>query len=188
MEILFEFTKDGRARKTIKEKGEVVEIEDYTFFDKGTLLLKFDKSLKITNQTFSKENIFNVLSRTVEICKEKKFPLKILEVKSIEEFKIPYKCPFCNKETLKLKIYREIEEGKLKQIPIIPIVYCENCKRESIYLSNEFLKNLVVENRELFTKEEIEFFEKEEENFLKELRASVAAVFGKKKIGIVKFE
>jgi transcription elongation factor Elf1 len=189
MEMLFEFTKEGTCRKTIFENGEVKTIQDYNFFNEGALVVEFDKEIRITKQNFLvKENIYNVLSKTIEFCKKEGIELKIKEAKKIQELKLPYKCPFCGKEELRLKIYKEIEEGKLKSIPIIPIVYCKNCKRESIYMGKEFLRNLVYEKKELFTEEEIKFLNSDEEKFLKELRASIAAVFGKKKIGIVNFE
>jgi len=189
MEIIFEVSKYGTGRKKIFEKGELTTIVDYNFFDKGALIFEFDKKMRITKQNFIfKETIFNVLSNTIKFCKENKIPLRIKKVEKIEELKLPYKCPFCGKEELRLKVYKEIEEGKFKSLPVIPVVYCKNCKRESLYMSKEFLRNLVYEKKELFSKEEIALLESDEERFLKELRASIAAVFGQKKIGLVKFE
>jgi transcription elongation factor Elf1 len=189
MEILFELSKNGNGRKRIFENGKLQVIEDYNFFKEGVLVFEFDKKMRITKQSFLfKENVYSILSKTIKFCKENRVNLKIKEVERIEELKLPYKCPFCGKEELRLKIYKEIEEGKFKSIPVIPVVYCKNCKRESLYMSKEFLRNLVYEKRELFTEEEIASLELDEERFLKELRASIAAVFGKKKIGLVKFE
>jgi DNA-directed RNA polymerase subunit RPC12/RpoP len=175
MEILFEVSKYGTGRKKIFEKGELTTIVDYNFFDKGALIFEFDKKMRITRQNFIfKETIYNVLSNTIKFCKENKIPLRIKKVEKIEELKLPYRCPFCGKEELRLKVYKEID--------------CKNCKRESLYMSKEFLRNLVYEKKELFSKEEIALLESDEERFLKELRASIAAVFGQKKIGLVKFE
>jgi transcription elongation factor Elf1 len=189
MEILFELSKNGNGRKRVFENGEIEAIEDYNFFNEGALVFEFDKKMRITKQSFLfKENVYSILSKTIKFCKENGVELKIKEVERIEELKLPYKCPFCGKEELGLKIYKEIEEGKFKSLPIIPIVYCKNCKRESLYMSKEFLRNLVYEKKELFTEDEIKLLNADEERFLVELRASIAAVFGKKKIGIVKFE
>ena len=73
-----------------------------------------------------------------------------------EPIKLHKECPSCHKKTL---VRHASAEKKHSKIPIMPMYDCSSCGSKAYYLTDRYLKKLVVSNRELFDGIDMKEFE-----------------------------
>ncbi len=104
--------------------------------------------------------------------------------------KVPYNevmlnklCPHCGVGQL-----RRVREpaGDIKGVPVVPTYVCTSCGGKSYHLTDAHLRSMVNENRSLFTDEELNALNANEEEFLKELKEYIIRIFASKKIIAIK--
>ncbi|MEM0154237.1 MAG: hypothetical protein QW814_00160 [Methanothrix sp.] len=88
-------------------------------------------------------------------------------------------CPSCHRRTL---VRRSYIEKKPSKIPIMPMYECTNCGSKAYYLTDWYLKKLVVSNKELFEGVDIKEFETDEQKFINELKAYIIRIFASKHV------
>lgn len=100
-----------------------------------------------------------------------------------EEVKFGGKCPTCGRSELK----RYVELFRSNDIlPVLPLYVCRNCKAQSYYLTDDYLEYLVLNNRELFSEEELKELDRDKPAFIKELKGYIIRILASKKISSVK--
>lgn len=92
-------------------------------------------------------------------------------------------CPSCHRNTL---VRHASTEKKPSKIPIMPLYDCSSCGTKAYYLTDGYLRKLVVSNRELFDGMDMKEFETDEQKFINELKAYIIRVFASKHILNVK--
>jgi predicted RNA-binding Zn-ribbon protein involved in translation (DUF1610 family) len=107
------------------------------------------------------------------------------EAREVEftDVKLNKRCPNCGKDTLSR---RASTVRDFKDIPIMPIYDCTSCRWRSYYLTDTYLTYLVHNNKELFDHEESSELEKDERQFLGELKEYIIRIFASKRILCIK--
>jgi len=103
--------------------------------------------------------------------------IKGLKETEYEEVVPKMDCPHCGSRTLKR--YINIEDNS---VPIIPTYICTSCGGRSYHLTDQYLKDLVYENKEVFSDDEKKDLESNEQAFFKELKEYIIRIFASKKI------
>ncbi|MEM3227778.1 MAG: hypothetical protein QXR58_02185 [Candidatus Micrarchaeaceae archaeon] len=158
---------DGKRRNTIlieKVGGGVLE----TLFDEEGAVLK---------QVAFKGDAGNIELEVEDISKR----IGPLGTAEYNEVTLRKSCPNCGKAALRRSVSNE--NGG---VPIVPTYVCTSCKGRSYYLTDQYLRSLVLENKGLFSKNEIEELERNEEDFFKELKEYIIRIFASKKIMAIK--
>ena len=88
-------------------------------------------------------------------------------------------CPKCGGEPLA----RYIDTlPSPTEAPVMPFYMCSKCGTKSYYLTEEYLKSLVNENRELFAESELSELGRDEGAFIQELGAYIIRIFASQRI------
>ncbi len=144
------------------------QILETIFNENGAII----QTLFLKNNTIdSATNIFfNSLNEKIERSEE-----------TFEEIKLKKLCPKCTSDSLN----RFINQSK-KEIPIVPIYICNNCNEKSYYLTQEYLEYLVLNNKNLFEKTELDQLNTNKNEFLNELSEYINRILASKKISRIK--
>ncbi len=95
------------------------------------------------------------------------------------EVKIGKNCPGCGEDSL-VRIAESAEDST--KVPITPLYKCSKCGKRSYYLSGEYLDYLVVNNRALFSEQELKELDSDKEKFMTELKEYIIRIFASQKI------
>lgn len=189
MEAVVEVSKaENIIRESIYDSSKLLKIKDYFILNKGIFAIEYNSDLAVISQEIISATPAELMDQIILNLKKESNAIQIVNVTSIKKISLPYLCPFCGSPSLELKIYSDSKDKDLSSFPVIPIAVCKKCNRESIYLSDDLLKKLVSSNLNLFRAEELAEMSKDNDKFLKELRAYIVAVFGKRHIGSVSFD
>ncbi len=98
----------------------------------------------------------------------------------MHEVALSKNCPSCNETGLLLEVERK--EGKITNIPVMPVYKCNKCGKRSYYLTDEYLDHLVSGNIDLFKGPEQRQMQADKEAFRKELKEYIIRIFASKRI------
>jgi DNA-directed RNA polymerase subunit M/transcription elongation factor TFIIS len=92
-------------------------------------------------------------------------------------------CPNCGKKELR----RYVEEFRSSDmLPVLPLYTCKNCRAQSYYLTDEYLEYLVLNNKEMFTEQELKELSADKPAFVAELKGYIIRILSSKKITSIK--
>lgn len=100
-----------------------------------------------------------------------------------QEIKLNKKCPKCSNTGLS----RHADAFSTKQeIPIMPLYHCKSCGSQSYYLTDSYLEQLVLNNKDMFEGKELSELDANKQAFMDELKAYIIRIFASKKIMCIK--
>ena len=141
----------------------------------------FEHDGSIVNQKLlrmSKSNLENIVGSFIE-----EIGASEVVQEDYKEVKLERKCPKCGKGPLTRYMDTLLYP---REAPVMPFYVCDSCGARSYYLTDTYLKNLIITNREMFSPNEVSQMAKNERIFLDDLRAHIIRIFASKKIMYIK--
>jgi hypothetical protein len=171
-------SKDEKGRIKLEYlQGSEQRIRLWEPFNNGLLETTFDNSGSVLLQKMLKSQADVLKLRLDESLRE----AGVSQTKETQfsDVKINKPCPNCKQYNLS----RYIEAYATKnEVPIIPIYYCSNCKKQSYHITNSYLEYLVENNMSLFSDSEILELKGDRSAFVSELKGYIIRIFASKKI------
>ena len=72
--------------------------------------------------------------------------------------------------------------NSIADVPVMPLVICQSCGTKGYTLSDSYLREMVMANKELFSSKEQEELERDAAGFMAELREYIIRIFASKRI------
>lgn len=153
---------------------------------KFCIVEKVAKGVLLTEFNTDGEVLVQLLNNTVEPegVLKKHFDGEEIDVTESGDYvpvRLNAECGACKSA----EVVREIDTlqgSKLKEVPVIPLYVCTQCKKRYYTLSDEYLRFLVGSNLDLFEDDELKGREQDETAFIKTLQEYVIRIFAAKKI------
>ena len=101
--------------------------------------------------------------------------------------KVNGRCLGCNSRNIKRE-FDLINPGEIRNVPVMPIFICLDCKSKLISVTDEYVSALAKRNPHLFEKSEIEEKGNDWDGFIRELKQYIISVFAAKRIKRLAFE
>ncbi len=161
-EARFDYRHEGKTNTLLIEKA-----------GNGILESLFDEKGAALKQIMLKGGQSAVEEEVKELSKR----IGHLESTEYKEVTLQKDCPHCGSSPLS----RSIDFGK-GEVPVVPTYICAKCGGRSYYLTDQYLRSLVFENKHLFSEEEERELNANEEVFIKELKEYIIRIFASKKI------
>jgi hypothetical protein len=170
----------GKVKLEYNQQGEQ-RIRLWEMHEGATLETTFDSYGSILAQRVMKLDTDLIKNQITETLKEAQ--ISGTKEKPFSDVKFSKPCPKCGEYTLSR--YVEAFSSK-KEIPIMPLYYCSNCKSQSYHMTNNYLEFLVQNNTGLFSEEELLEMKKDKSAFMVELKGYIISIFASKKIMNIK--
>ncbi len=106
-----------------------------------------------------------------------------VEMQQYREVTLQKECPKCG--NMPLSRYIDTLQSTAKA-PVMPLYLCGRCNTKSYYLTDEYLGNLVRDNKALFNASELSELGRDEKTFMEELRAYIIRIFASQRIMNIK--
>jgi len=166
-----EYTKQGARVIKLWEPNQEMVLE--TTFDAASGSILIQRAMKTDT------------GLTDYLLKESLHEADVKEIKQVQfnDVSLNKPCPTCNE--FKLSRFVEAFHSK-KEVPVMPIYYCTNCKNKSYHLTDKYLEYLVESNMKLFSESELSEMEKDRNVFASELKSYIIRIFASKKIQCIK--
>lgn len=147
----------------------------------GLLETTFDSGGAIIRQQLVKAKGPETEGRISDFIKQSK--ITDLKERKYESIRLNKPCPRCGTDSLT----RYVEAfSTSKEIPVMPLYYCPNCKGKSFSLTDAYLEYLVHNNKELFGEKELAELDRNSASFIKELHEYIIRIFASKRIMQIK--
>ncbi len=178
MKVRLSRSKGGKV-KVVHEENGTFSVVLFEPIGKDTLESRFEQDGSLTNQ--------RLLKGTNPVGSADKFIDGLgTSERIVEEYvqiKLDKSCPHCASKPL----VRYMDTMTYpSEAPVMPLYFCESCKRRSYYLTDAYLRNLVTTNKQLFEPAELAQMDKNEKAFMDELRAYIIRIFASKSIPYIK--
>lgn len=90
-----------------------------------------------------------------------------------------------------LGLYRELDlvsPDRIREVPVMPIFICKKCSQKHYSLTDEYLKYLVLSNKQLFESAELKEIDTDLESSINTLKEYIIRIFASKRISKVRME
>jgi len=177
MGFVFYISSDGRIKTQEYLKGGAIAFCIAEKTRDGSLITEFDQKGEILNQIYKKggdahADLKNYLGISDSQTKD---------AGAYSGLVISAQC----KECRHVGLQRELDlhaPGEIKDVPIVPIFLCQQCKKRHYSLTDQYLRVLVDGNGELFEESEKVELGKGGDGSLGELQEYIIRIFASKRI------
>ena len=166
------YQKDGKTRFSLAEKTS-----------KGTLITEFDEHSEVVNQVYKEGHDHE--GALLEYLKAD--GKKIVLSGDYRGIVINAKCSGCGSVGLARSLDLA-SPSDIKEVPVVPLFVCRECKRVHYSLTDDYLAALVDGKKELFEKDELEQINCNKSGSVKLLQEYIIRIFASKKISRIKIE
>ncbi|HUC38660.1 MAG TPA: hypothetical protein VL944_00840 [Candidatus Acidoferrum sp.] len=170
----------SRPRLSRSNNGKVKIVQEGTtvIFEvvkQGVMQSSFDSTGGITDQVLLKGSDAEKYANDFISKASKEEPI----LEDYSAIVLQKDCPKCG--TAPLTRYMDTM-AQVSEAPVMPFYVCTKCKTKCYHLTDEYLKNLVTSNRQLFEDSQIAEFGSDEKKFMAELRAYIIRIFASQRI------
>jgi hypothetical protein len=170
--------KEGKTRLDILGEGEAVTMV-FEPLQNGFLQGIYDENGGVLQQKL----VVATQKEIDEIINSSLSGAAVNSSSDFKEIKLNRGCPKCG--TLGLD-RTGLDPGARDKISVMPLYLCGSCGCRGYYLTDHYLKSLVLERGGLFSDEERKQLMEDERAFMDEIKAYIIRIFASKKVECIK--
>ncbi|MDE1823727.1 MAG: hypothetical protein KGI00_00545 [Candidatus Micrarchaeota archaeon] len=106
---------------------------------------------------------------------------RVVKVGAYQGITIDAKCQKCGRAGIRREL-DSADPSSITNVPVMPTLKCAACGQRFYSITNNYIRNLVESNVDLFTKDELAEKAKDEGAFIKLLNEYIIRIFASKKI------